>query len=980
MATKFITPSWRMPKNSNQSKASNYSLDFDGATSKINLGDSDIFSFGDGSTDSPLSFSVWINLATLSTPHCVINKQTSSSNGEYKIYISTAGKIYIELANNGGEANGARGIQSGTNLSIDQWYHLAFTYDGRGGSSAYDGMNLYINGSLDSSTDWSYLSYTAMNNTNADFILGDLITGGSNTYDFQGKMGPVSIFDYALTSSAVTALYNNGIPANPLAVATPPVAYYDLGQGSAYAEGSAGIVEPNLAQATGSTVFEFDGPNANEQYIDTPFAPNGYTKCTVSQWLNTSAFSARSGLFATHGNSANDFNAWFNTTSQGYLYIYVGGANALSINQFYDLGLVNKWFHLTLVYDGTFTDADTATQNAGRIKMYINGSYVAFNNAGSGTIPSSIPTGNTGMYIGTYTPTSYEYGGKMSNAQIWNESLTAAEVSTLYNNGTPLQSNIPQSGSLKAWYKLGLDTSNWDGSNWQLSNSAANYSTALDFEGSDRINVNSVSSVFSDASNFTISGWFNWENYSNANEWLFMAASTNVNARRVQLETYNKQLYFGFLVDSASAGVLRVNMTTDQWDAKWVHMVAVFDANAASADKMIVYFNGVRAANAAYTEPTGNSPTDIVNVSFGNRTDGLYNFEGIISNFAVYNTSLSSANALSLYNSGTPQNTILGSPQGWWKLDSTTITDSSGNGNTGTNNGATQVLSLVSTLNGVSSGMDTTNLVASNLIKSIPYSGYSMDFDGTDFIDASAFSSNISGDWTISFWFNVPAYDATIQYALGFELGTGLDGGIFTDYSGVYANKWGFYRGNAVYPADSALSVGNWHHCVITRTGNNLAFYADGVADGTDTNTDSMDIASFRIGERSDDNWGLTGKISNVSTFNRVLTQDEILRVYNGGSPGDLSSLNPLNWWSLGADSYYNGSNWICPDLGTNSNNGTGDGLGADDLVGIGPDSLANGTSTNLDLATDLIGEAPGSTGNAISINMNSLARTGSTP
>ena len=54
--------------------------------------------------------------------------------------------------------------------------------------------------------------------------------------------------------------------------------------------------------------------------------------------------------------------------------------------------------------------------------------------------------------------------------------------------------------------------------------------------------------------------------------------------------------------------------------------------------------------------------------------------------------------------------------------------------------------------------------------------------------------------------------------------------------------------------------------------------------------------------------------------------------------------------------------------------------MGADALVGDGPNSLANGTSTNLDLATDLIGEAPGSTGNAISINMNSLARTESTP
>ena len=119
--------------------------------------------------------------------------------------------------------------------------------------------------------------------------------------------------------------------------------------------------------------------------------------------------------------------------------------------------------------------------------------------------------------------------------------------------------------------------------------------------------------------------------------------------------------------------------------------------------------------------------------------------------------------------------------------------------------------------------------------------------------------------------------------------------------------------------------------------------------------------------------------MSNFSIFNRVITQDEIIRIYNGGSPGNLSSLNPTSWWSLGVDSYFNGSNWICPDL-IGSNNGTSSGMAAVNLVGNGPDSLANGTSTNLDLGSDLVGNAPGSTGNAISVNMNFTARTGSTP
>jgi hypothetical protein len=187
----------------------------------------------------------------------------------------------------------------------------------------------------------------------------------------------------------------------------------------------------------------------------------------------------------------------------------------------------------------------------------------------------------------------------------------------------------------------------------------------------------------------------------------------------------------------------------------------------------------------------------------------------------------------------------------------------------------------------ISGSLDTFSLINPSITGSIHNDvSYSFnnagiwEFDGTDDnIDISQF--NLTGNWTISFWFNVPAYDASIQYALGFELGTGLDGGIFTDYSGVYANKWGFYRGNAVYPADSALSVGNWHNCVVTRTGNDLAFYVDGVADGTDTNTDSMDIVNFRIGERTDGNWELNGSLSNIQIYNRVLSSTEVKQNYN---------------------------------------------------------------------------------------------------
>ena len=120
-----------------------------------------------------------------------------------------------------------------------------------------------------------------------------------------------------------------------------------------------------------------------------------------------------------------------------------------------------------------------------------------------------------------------------------------------------------------------------------------------------------------------------------------------------------------------------------------------------------------------------------------------YNFNGEISNVAIYNTTLSALNVATLYNNGTPQATIYGSPVAHWKLDNTTtgIQDSAGSNN-GTNNGATEYAGFVNVLAGDSSGMSQSNLVQSNLQTVAPYSKYAMNFDGAD--DEITFSSNVN--------------------------------------------------------------------------------------------------------------------------------------------------------------------------------------------------------------------------------------------
>ena len=59
MSTKFLSPGWRMPRNANQSKQSNYSMDLD-ASQHI---DTNL----DSGSYSSFSVSAWIKAGTLSS-------------------------------------------------------------------------------------------------------------------------------------------------------------------------------------------------------------------------------------------------------------------------------------------------------------------------------------------------------------------------------------------------------------------------------------------------------------------------------------------------------------------------------------------------------------------------------------------------------------------------------------------------------------------------------------------------------------------------------------------------------------------------------------------------------------------------------------------------------------------------------------------------------------------------------------------------
>ena len=976
MSTKFLSPGWRMPRNANQSKSSNYSIDFNGSSQYLDLGDDDIFSFGNSTDDSPFSISAWIYMND-ATSFRILNKY-NAPNYEYQFDLSSSDKLQFYIF----DGSNYRGVGYDSALSINQWYHVVATYDGRGGSSAQSGMVLYVNGSPVNDITYSSGSYTAMHNTTAPVNIGRIASSYAN-----GKIDAVSIFDYALSSSQVTTLYGTGSAiGNPMALPSPPIAYYPLGTS---AWNGQYLAENN---AIGDYVFDFANSNIEVDSIGSLFS--GITNFSFSGWFNLTSFGGQQVFNILEGNNwkfgINTFNNQLRfNINPGVAYI----TNLQNITS------TNTWFHYAGVFDGS------GASDTDRLKLYINGQPQTVTYAT--TTPASFPTLASTANIsigGTLSPFN-GMTGKSSNIQLWTSSLTPSEVETLYNYGSPIKTlaNIPQSSNLKAWYKLDAsEVYNNTTTEWSIDNNQnpSDYPSSLDFgtyTSNDRIIINNTFDTIITGTNFTISSWVNLNSVTSSQlKFIF----TNESLQFVitdKITTYLRGASGYFL--SPFSG--NTTLTT----GKWYNVVLV-----KSGSDYTYYLNGSPDGTVNNSTAVVNSSqtTSRIGMFFQNNT---YGFDGKLSNVQIFNSALPATGSNSietLYNNGSPLASMSGftSLVSWWKLNNTTtgIEDAKGSNN-GTNNGATEYPGFVNTLAGDSSGMSQANLIQSDLQTVAPYSKYAMNFDSAD-SDNIIVNSNTglnfgTGDFTYSLWGKINTTASNPGFYGG---GSGnnnpsansgyLSIGVHISQPTGYVGATRCWISGEVFNGTTIITDNNWHNIVLTRTSGVVQIYLDGnievmrdssgtvvtnpTSSNSITNTNGISIGSFRTNANY-----INGSMSNCSIWNTALTSAQVTEIYNEGLPSDLNShsaySNLVSWWQLGENSSYTGD-WIFADE-KGTNNGEGQNLTEINLTnGVG--TTANGVSSGMSEG-NLVGDAPYSTANAISTNMIVTSRvsgSGNTP
>lgn len=391
---------------------------FDGINDYVNLGD--VMDIG---LDS-WSYNFWINMDTVNRYNAILTKSDHTNNWQrwwFAVNDSNKLEFHLQNPNSADNVTTRKYFKSTQSLSASTWYMVTVVVD------RTDKAYMYINGVPETivSTDGNNtpitneLSSWSAHNFNTSFNC--CIGAFSSLFGlFDGVIDEGGIWKRAITASEVTELYNAGAGKQ---YSSPPlwnglVAYY-TGDNTANdaKETYNGTLVNGATYGTGKigSAFSFDGIN---DYMSTAInSPiNSSLPHTYSCWVKPTALSI--GIFVGNGTSMLGIRGGGNLTFFQY---YVNAEK----NSGYILPL-NTWTHITVTYKGT-------SFGANNVLIYVNGSLVY-----TGSL--SMPAGGGKVFLGSNNAGSGGfYNGLLDEVGVWNRTLTAAEVTELYNAGAGKQ-------------------------------------------------------------------------------------------------------------------------------------------------------------------------------------------------------------------------------------------------------------------------------------------------------------------------------------------------------------------------------------------------------------------------------------------------------------------------------------------------------------------------------------------------------------
>jgi chitodextrinase len=514
--------------------------------------------------------------------------------------------------------NGISDMDSGDGnvVKVGEWRHFAFVHDGTKDLIYMNGVKVAEKAVVG-----------LLNNTTKPLGIGFNAVDGGNF--FNGDIDEVNIFGDALTAQQITALYTaqNTAPV----VASGLVSSYSFTGNSKDAGVLANDAEgKNLSLKTdrfgfGNSAYLFNGVSST---LKAPVSsPLNSPKASISFWVNVNKLPGTGEAFIlsqggwqerwkislpSHGKPVFTTNA-----TSGISDMDSGDGHAL---------VPGSWTHVVMVHDSL------------KDIIYLNGVLT-----NSKTVIGNLNTTKYPLGIG-YNPIDggNYFDGSLDEVQLYNTSLSAQQVSTLYTAqstpsaiAAPLVADFKMAGNLKDGTIYQNDGDNRGSTPVTDRFGLAN--NAVAFNGSAGVDVDN-SPVYNSPTT-TIGFWINIKELPGTGEVYIMSHGGWQERWKISLPGHGKPVfttnYVGSISDMDSGTPLLINT--------WTYVVMVHDGA-----KDIIYFNGAKVNEKVVA---GNLHATKYDLAFGyNNIDGGNFLKGSLDDIQLYNKALTAAEILTLYN------------------------------------------------------------------------------------------------------------------------------------------------------------------------------------------------------------------------------------------------------------------------------------------------------------------------------------------
>lgn len=430
--------------------ANTYSIDLDGVDDFIDVSAFDPSSqIGTGD----FTMTMWLKADSSANQIFWYLGDSSTNNMMRMNYLASSGGFKIWATSGGTWTNQYPHVNIAT--STGTWYNVTVT---RSSTT----ITLYVNGSTNSDSKTHNSLGTGFGSIHN---VGKYLT----SHYLDGHIDEYALWDEALTSSEVDAIYNSGTPidlasdSGNYASSANLVGYWRMeeGSGTSVADSS---TNSNTATLTNGPTFVTDVPAFSNSYsIDldgtndyisiSGFNPNsliGTGDMSISFWVN---FDNPGG-----GNEYPFYMGKLTANEDYFLVRVLGSTSKIELfcrNNTGTTGDVtiraaaaassDTWYHVVVTRSGTTGE------------LFINGS-----SEGSTTdsdFGTEFATSGSGLSLGSFRGVAGYLSGKLDEFAVWDSALTSSEVSAIYNSGTPINlasdsGNYTSSGDLIGYWRF----------------------------------------------------------------------------------------------------------------------------------------------------------------------------------------------------------------------------------------------------------------------------------------------------------------------------------------------------------------------------------------------------------------------------------------------------------------------------------------------------------------------------------------------